>query len=435
MEFLIGRTLNNNLMNMAADPLVERALRREGWDLAEILEQEPDAGLGNGGLGRLAACFLESLATLQYSAMGYGLRYEYGIFRQSIRDGHQVEEPDNWLRRPDPWEIVRPGKVYPVPLQASFELRGAAITIIPNRPSTLLGVAYDRPVIGYRARCVNTLRLWAAVAPEHFDFAEFSHGDFVGAVIGNVAAESLTRVLYPDDSTEAGRTLRFLQQYFLVSCSLQDILSRFSKGNAQRWADLPSHVAIQLNDTHPALAVAELMRVLVDDAHLGWDEAWDLTVRTLGYTNHTLLPEALEKWPVELFELLDAAASRDHLRDQPPLPGRPARALSRRRRPPAPDEPHRGGTVEKRPHGAPRRRRHAQHQRRRGDPFGIAAIARAARFRRRLSGALQQQDERRDAPTLAADGEPDAVAAHHRRDRRRMDHGSEPAPCARAARG
>ena len=238
MEFLIGRTLNNNLINMAADPLVERALRREGWDLADILEQEPDAGLGNGGLGRLAACFIESLATLQYSAMGYGLRYEYGIFRQSIRDGYQVEEPDNWLRRPDPWEIVRPGKVYPVPLQASFELRGAAITIIPNRPSTLLGVAYDRPVVGYGARCVNTLRLWAAVAPEHFDFAEFSHGDFVGAVIENVAAESLTRVLYPDDSTEAGRTLRFLQQYFLVSCSLQDILSRFHKGNGPRWSEL-----------------------------------------------------------------------------------------------------------------------------------------------------------------------------------------------------
>ena len=150
--------------------------------------------------------------------MGYGLRYEYGIFRQSIRDGYQVEQPDNWLRRPDPWEVVRPGKVYPVPLQASFELTGAAIRIIPNRPSTLLAVAYDRPVVGYGARCVNTLRLWAAAAPEHFDFAEFSQGDFVGAVIGNVAAESLTRVLYPDDSTEAGRTLRFLQQYFLVSC-------------------------------------------------------------------------------------------------------------------------------------------------------------------------------------------------------------------------
>ncbi|HEY7058187.1 MAG TPA: glycogen/starch/alpha-glucan phosphorylase [Vicinamibacterales bacterium] len=304
MEFLIGRSLQNNVMNLAVDPLVARAVQRHGWSLDDLLDQEPDAGLGNGGLGRLAACLIESLATLQYSAMGYGLRYEYGIFRQSIRDGYQVEGPDNWLRRPDPWEVVRPGKVYPVQLHASFELRGAAIRIIPNRPSTLLGIAYDRPVVGYGARCVNTLRLWGAAAPEHFDFAEFSHGDFVGAVIGNVAAESLTRVLYPDDSTEAGRTLRFLQQYFLVSCSLQDILGRFRKLDRGGWSSLPDHAAIQLNDTHPSLTVAELMRVLMDDAHLGWDEAWDLTLRTLAYTNHTLLPEALERWPVDLFELL-----------------------------------------------------------------------------------------------------------------------------------
>jgi starch phosphorylase len=303
MEFLIGRMLNNNIRNMAADPVIERALRREGWDLAEILEQEPDAGLGNGGLGRLAACFIDSLATLQYSAMGYGLRYEYGIFRQAIREGQQVEEPDNWLRRPDPWEVTRPGKVYRVPLGGTFELRGAAITVIPNRPSTLLGVAYDRPVVGYGARCVNTLRLWAAAAPDYFNLAEFSQGDFAGAVIEHVAAESLTRVLYPDDSTEAGRTLRFLQQYFLVSCSIQDILARFHR-REERWDELPSRVAIQLNDTHPALTVAELMRVLMDEAGLGWDQAWDVTINTLGYTNHTLLPEALERWPVDLFEAL-----------------------------------------------------------------------------------------------------------------------------------
>jgi starch phosphorylase len=304
LEFLMGRALNNNIINMAADPLIARALRKVGWDLTEILEQEPDAGLGNGGLGRLAACFIDSLATMQYSAMGYGLRYEYGIFRQSIRNGYQIESPDSWLRRPDPWEIARPGKVYSVPLHASFELHGGAIVITPNRPSTLLGIAYDRPVVGYGARCVNTLRLWSAVSPDFFDFAEFSSGDFVGAVIENVAAESLTRVLYPDDSTEAGRTLRFLQQYFLVSCTLQDIVARFHKEGPLGWADLPNHAAIQLNDTHPSLAVAELMRVLLDHAHLEWDQAWDLTVRTLGYTNHTLLPEALEKWQVSLFELL-----------------------------------------------------------------------------------------------------------------------------------
>src|SRR5262245_53797203 len=304
MEFLIGRALNNNIINTAADPLVQRALSREGWDFSQILEQEPDAGLGNGGLGRLAACFLDSLATLQYSAMGYGLRYEYGVFRQSVRDGYQVEEPDNWLRHPDPWQIVRPGKEFRVELQGSFELSGSTIRLIPNRPTTLLGIAYDWPVVGHGARCVNTLRLWSAVAPKSFDFAEFSQGDFVGAVIGNVAAETITRVLYPDDSTEAGRTLRFLQEYFMVSCSLQDILSRFQKRNAVGWSALPDHVAIQLNDTHPSLAVAELMRILLDEHQLGWDKAWDLTVRTLAYTNHTLLPEALEKWPVQLLEVL-----------------------------------------------------------------------------------------------------------------------------------
>jgi starch phosphorylase len=304
MEFLIGRSLNNNMVNLGVEPLVQRAVRHQGWDLAEILEQEPDAGLGNGGLGRLAACFVDSLATLQYSAMGYGLQYEYGIFRQCIRDGYQVEEPDNWLRLPDPWQVARPARECRVPLHASFELHGSAIRIIPNRPSTIVGLAYDRPVVGYGGRCVNTLRLWAAVAPESFDFAEFSHGDFVGAVMSDVAAESLTRVLYPDDSTEAGRTLRFLQEYFLVSCSLQDILSRYHQENSAGWSGLPDHVAIQLNDTHPSLTVAELMRILLDEQHLGWDEAWDLTVRTLAYTNHTLLPEALETWPVELFELL-----------------------------------------------------------------------------------------------------------------------------------
>ncbi len=304
MEYLIGRALNNNMMNLAAEPAVQTALEREGWNLPQLLEEEPDAGLGNGGLGRLAACFIDSLATMQYAAMGYGLRYEYGMFRQSIRQGCQVEQPDNWLRRPDPWEIARPDIVYPVPLHATLELKGSAINIIPDRPSTILGIAYDRPVVGYGGHCVNTLRLWAAAAPESFDFAEFSQGDFVGSVIGNVAAESITRVLYPDDSTQAGRTLRFLQQYFMVSCSLQDIIARFRGGNGPNWSALPSQAAIQLNDTHPALAVAELMRILLDQAYLDWDEAWDLTVRTIAYTNHTLLPEALEKWSVELMQAL-----------------------------------------------------------------------------------------------------------------------------------
>ena len=303
MEFLLGRTLRNNIMNLAAEPLVHRALAQQGWNLDQIIEEEPDAGLGNGGLGRLAACFIDSLATLQYPAIGYGLRYEYGIFRQVIRDDSQLEQPDNWLRSTDAWEIPRPGRIYAVPLNAKFELRGSRLVVTPNRPCRLLGMGYDRPVVGYGAHCINTLRLWAATAPDSFDFAEFSQGDFAGAVIDNVAAESVTRVLYPDDSTEAGRSLRFLQQYFLVSCSLQDIIARFIKSEST-WSALPDRIAVQMNDTHPALCVAELMRILLDDARLSWDQAWDITFRCLAYTNHTLLPEALEKWPVALFETL-----------------------------------------------------------------------------------------------------------------------------------
>jgi glycogen phosphorylase len=303
MEFLLGRTLRNNMMNLAAEPLVRHAMQQEGWELEPLIDEEPDAGLGNGGLGRLAACFLDSLATLQYPAIGYGLRYEYGIFRQTIENGWQIESPDDWLHHVDPWEVKRPNRVYAVPLNSTFALQGAGVTLQRDRPSSLIGVAYDRPVVGYGAHCINTLRLWAAAAPSSLDFAEFSHGDFAGAVLQSVAAESLTRVLYPDDSTLAGRALRFLQQYFLVSCSLQDIIARFRE-DGEDWSRLTERVAIQMNDTHPALAVAELMRLLLDQGGLSWERAWDLTVRTLAYTNHTLLPEALERWPVELFEVL-----------------------------------------------------------------------------------------------------------------------------------
>ncbi len=304
MEFLIGRVLTNNAINLLAEPQVRQAVQRDGISLPQVQELEPDAGLGNGGLGRLAACYIDSMATLQLSAMGYGLRYQYGMFKQTIKDGYQVEKPDNWLRNPDPWEVARPGKQIRVPLGATFEMQGGRLHLVPNKPSYLLGIAYDRPVVGYGGHCVNTLRLWEATAPDSFDFADFSQGDFVGAVLHNVEAESLTRVLYPDDSTVAGQTLRFLQEYFLVCCSLNDIVSRFRKSGNPQWHDLPNKVAIQLNDTHPSLAVAELLRILLDQARLDWDEAWDLTVRTLAYTNHTLLPEALEKWPVELFEML-----------------------------------------------------------------------------------------------------------------------------------
>jgi starch phosphorylase len=303
MEFLIGRSLTNNITNLRLDPIARDLAARKHLDWLGLLEQEPDAGLGNGGLGRLAACFLDSMATLQLPAMGYGLRYEYGIFKQTLRGGWQQEEPDNWLRRADPWEVARPDETVEVPLGCAFELRGGSLRVVTDRPSSLIGVPYDRPVVGYGGRTVNTLRLWAAAAPDYFDFEAFSHGEFVGALAERLAAESLTRVLYPDDSTSMGQGLRFVQEYFLVACSLADLVRRFRRANAD-WSALPQKVAIQLNDTHPAMAVPELMRILLDEAQLGWDEAWDLTRQTLAYTNHTLLPEALEKWPLAWFQLL-----------------------------------------------------------------------------------------------------------------------------------
>jgi len=303
LEFLIGRSLANNVMNLLLDPVVQHAVKEKNLDWLALLEREPDAGLGNGGLGRLAACFLDSMATMQLPAMGYGLRYEYGMFRQTIHDGWQQEQADNWLRHPDPWEVARPHEKIEVKLNCSFEIHGGSLRPIPGRPSALIGIPFDRPVVGYGGTTINTLRLWAAAAPDYFDFQEFSRGDFVGALAERLTAESLTRVLYPDDSTSQGQGLRFVQEYFLVACSLADLVRRFRRTNAD-WSALPEKVAIQLNDTHPTMAVPELMRILLDEAHLGWDEAWDLTQRALAYTNHTLLPEALEKWPVAWFEML-----------------------------------------------------------------------------------------------------------------------------------
>jgi len=303
LEFLIGRSLANNVTNLLLAPVVRQIVKETKLDWLGLLDQEPDAGLGNGGLGRLAACFLDSMATMQLPAMGYGLRYEYGIFRQSIQDGWQQERPDNWLRRTDPWEVARPQDEVEVKLNCSFEVRGGALEPIPGKPSSLIGIPFDRPVVGYGGKTINTLRLWAAAAPDYFDFQRFSRGDFVGAEAETLTAESLTRVLYPDDSTSMGQGLRFVQEYFLVACSLADLVRRFRRSNAD-WSTLPEKVAIQLNDTHPTMAVPELMRILLDEAHLGWDQAWDLTQRTLAYTNHTLLPEALEKWPVAWFEML-----------------------------------------------------------------------------------------------------------------------------------
>jgi glycogen phosphorylase len=303
IEFLLGRSLANNITNLLLDPIAQQVAVDKKLDWLGLLEEEPDAGLGNGGLGRLAACFLDSMATLSLPGMGYGLRYEYGMFKQSIKDGWQQEQPDNWLRRPDPWEVPRPHEKVDIKLNCSFQVRGGTLRAIEGRPSTLFGLPFDRPIVGYGGKTINTLRLWSAAAPDFFDFEEFSQGDFVAAVAETLEAESLTRVLYPDDSTSQGQALRFVQEYFLVACSLADIVRRFRASGAD-WNAFPGKTAIQLNDTHPTMAVPELMRIALDEAHLGWDQAWDMTQKTLGYTNHTLLPEALEKWPVAWFERL-----------------------------------------------------------------------------------------------------------------------------------
>jgi len=303
LEFLIGRSLANNILNLRLDPVARSIVEQGKLDWPAVLEEEPDAGLGNGGLGRLAACFLDSMATMQLPAMGYGLRYEYGIFRQTIEGGWQHEQPDNWLRNPDPWEVARPQEAVEIKLGCSFVVDKGTLRAIFGRPSHVLGVPYDRPIVGYGGKTINTLRLWAAATSDVFDLQAFSAGSFVSALAQRLAADSVTRVLYPDDSTIMGRGLRFVQEYFLVACSLADLVRRFRRHNAD-WSTLPDKVAIQLNDTHPSLAVPELMRILLDDAGLGWDQAWDITRRTLAYTNHTLLPEALEKWPLRWLELM-----------------------------------------------------------------------------------------------------------------------------------
>jgi len=276
MEYLLGRALENNVTNLLLAPLAKQVLKEKKLNLLDILEQEPDAGLGNGGLGRLAACFIESAATMQLPVMGYGLLYEYGIFKQSIHNGWQHETPDNWLRSPDPWQFSRPNEKVEVSISCSFELRGGSLRPVPGRASTFTAIPFDRPVIGYGGTTINTLRLWAAAPPDKFNFEEFSHGDFVEAFTQTLSAETLTSVLYPDDSTFMGQGLRFVQEYFLVACSLADAVRRFQRSNSD-WHLFPEKVAIQMNDTHPALAVPELMRILVDQKHLGWDEAWLIT--------------------------------------------------------------------------------------------------------------------------------------------------------------
>jgi starch phosphorylase len=304
LEYMIGRAMGNNIINLGIDQVVTGAMSELGLDWNYLRDLEPDAALGNGGLGRLAACFLDSLATLEMPGYGYGIRYDYGIFRQAIRDGHQVEEPDNWLRDGSPWEIERPEYHFPVYFGGEVkEERDEHGRYVPRwiNHDSVIGVPFDFPIAGYGNNTVNNLRLWTAKASEEFDLSFFNNGDYIRAYEQKIMRENITKILYPNDRIEQGRELRFKQQYFFVSCSLQDILRRFKVSNTD-FRVMPDKVAIQLNDTHPALAIAELMRLLMDVYGVEWDAAWEIVSHVFGYTNHTIMPEALEKWPVRLFE-------------------------------------------------------------------------------------------------------------------------------------
>jgi starch phosphorylase len=306
MEFLIGRALQNSLLNLGLDGKIRQVLEDVGLELEGLSEMEEEAGLGNGGLGRLAACFLDSLASLHLPGFGYGIRYEYGMFAQSIENGAQIERPDNWLRYGNPWEFSRPELLFRV----QFGGRVQELLDDQGRPrhqwvdtEDVMAMAYDMPVPGYGGETVNNLRLWSAKASRDFELAYFNEGNYIRAVEEKNDSENLSKVLYPDDTTEMGRELRLKQEYFFVCASLQDILRKFSEDH-ERFDELPNEAAIQLNDTHPCIAIPELMRLLMDVYGIEWERAWDITVRTFSYTNHTLQPEALETWPVRLFESL-----------------------------------------------------------------------------------------------------------------------------------
>jgi glycogen phosphorylase len=305
LEYLMGRLFGSNLLATGLYAAAEEALESLGQNFEMIREAEFDMGLGNGGLGRLAACFLDSLATLDYPALGYGIYYEFGLFKQQFQNGHQIEHPDVWALFGDPWEVVRPEYTQEIRLYGRvenvFDDRGN------YRPRwvearTLLGVPHDIPIAGFGTKTVNLLRLWSSRATQDFDLAAFNSGGYVEAVREKAVGETVSKVLYPNDKSEAGKELRLVQQYFFVACSLRDILRRHFRTNGNSWDNFADKVAMQLNDTHPAVAIVELMRILIDEHNIAWDRAWEIVTRTFGYTNHTLLPEALEKWGVPLFE-------------------------------------------------------------------------------------------------------------------------------------
>ncbi|MGY3926653.1 glycogen/starch/alpha-glucan phosphorylase [Aeromonas simiae] len=304
-EFLMGRLTSNNLHNLSLYKVCDEALRELGLDLADLCECEADMALGNGGLGRLAACFIDSLATLNYPAIGYGLHYEHGLFRQEIKDGRQIERPDSWREYGNPWEICRPESVQEIPLYGYVETvftEDGSMKKVWHAGRKIKGVPWDIPVVGFGGSTVNILRLWESRASEFFDWDVFNAGGYVDSQAEKAQAETISKVLYPNDETEAGKELRLIQQYFFCACSIKDIMRRYKRAHGSDFSTFASQVAIQLNDTHPTVAIPELMRVLLDEEGLNWDQAWEICYQVFAYTNHTLLPEALEKWAVYLFE-------------------------------------------------------------------------------------------------------------------------------------
>ena len=435
IEYLLGRSLTNNLINLGIYDLCRGTLGSIGADLALLEETERDAALGNGGLGRLVACFLDSLATLDIPAYGYGINYEYGLFRQEIDNGDQKEKPDNWRAFPTPWEVQRPEEACLVPLYGRIEHgvdRRGQYNPMWMDWRLLIGVPHDFPVVGYGGRTVNLLRLFSARASRDFDMQIFNTGDYVKAVEQKIASEAVSKILYPSDAVPPGQELRLVQEYFLVACALRDIVARYERDHPAGFDAFPSKVAIQLNDTHPALAVAELMRILVDERDLPWDTAWDITQATMAYTNHTLLSEALEKWPVFLLERVVPRhlqiiyeINRRFLQHVASLwPGDHARLQ-------------RMSLVEE----GPSKQVRMAHLSIVGSHSinGVSALhsrlvqtTLAPDFYRALAGAVQQQDERRHAPPVAGPGQPRPVRPDHPDHRRSMDHRPRPPPRSRA---
>lgn len=307
LEFLIGRALGNHLLNLNIEDETREALNNFSVELEDLMKEEPDAGLGNGGLGRLAACFMDSCATLELPVIGYGIRYEYGMFRQDIRNGYQVEEPDHWLRDGNPWEVSRPEYEQTIRFGGRTEHYRDPQGIHRVRwinTNDVIAIPYDMPISGYNVETINTLRLWKATATEAFNLDEFNAGSYSDAVEAKNDAEHISMVLYPNDASENGKELRLRQQYFLASATIQDVMRLWEEANGEDYTHFAEFNVFQMNDTHPTIAVAELMRILLDIKHLEWGPAWDITVKTMAYTNHTLLPEALERWPVSLMEKL-----------------------------------------------------------------------------------------------------------------------------------